>query len=650
MPAAAGADFGSWIGAVAAELCGTLNARLSSKTEHRYGTNGSLAIDLTKGTFYDHESKEGGGTLDLIERYTGRKGGERIEWLREHGFSVEERQPQRTSSAGHEPKSSTSGAGKRGKIIATYDYTDEMGDMLRQVCRLEPKTFLQRRPDASAKDGWSWKVKGVREVPYRLPELAEAIAAGKMVCIVEGEKDANTLWDDFNVPATCNAGGALKWRDELSDEFSAADIVIIPDNDKAGHEHANQVAASLWGKASRVRIMLMPAGKDVTEWKDKHGGTREAFDKLVAKATDWQSAEEASRAPAKTWEEFLRDFKPPDWLMGGILQHRFFYSLTARTGDGKTSLMLLIAMHVALGRPLAGCEVRQGRVLYFAGENPDDVRMRCMAMRKQYDIKDDIPIYFVPGRFPTIKDETPTGLEKMAAIMKEQVAAIGEFSLVLIDTSAAYFEGVDENSNTEARDHARKLRAFTELAGGPTIIAACHPVKNATDDNLQPRGGGAFLAEVDGNLTVSRNDKQLTLSTQGKFRGQEFNPLSFILESIKLDQTDTTGGYLWSVIVRSLTEEAQKHLEDTGKKNEAELLKAIQENPGASQRELARILQWFMSNGEPYQQLVKRAIDTLRRKKLIDEDNLPTEKGRKALAKAAGSNSKPKNYYEKDDD
>jgi hypothetical protein len=45
-----------------------LRGRPSSKhgTEWRYGTNGSLSIDIKRGTFFNHETKEGGGTLAFI--------------------------------------------------------------------------------------------------------------------------------------------------------------------------------------------------------------------------------------------------------------------------------------------------------------------------------------------------------------------------------------------------------------------------------------------------------------------------------------------------------------------------------------------------------------------------------------------------------
>ena len=41
----------------------------------------------------------------------------------------------------------------------------------------------------------------------------------------------STVYWKLGVPATCNAGGAGKWRDELSESFRGADVVIIPDRD-----------------------------------------------------------------------------------------------------------------------------------------------------------------------------------------------------------------------------------------------------------------------------------------------------------------------------------------------------------------------------------------------------------------------------------
>jgi hypothetical protein len=52
----------------------------------------------------------------------------------------------------------------------------------------------------------------------------------------------------------------------------------------------------------------------------------------------------------KTSAEFVRGFVPPDYVIDGMLQRRFCYSMTAKTGSGKTAVAMLMAGHVAVFR------------------------------------------------------------------------------------------------------------------------------------------------------------------------------------------------------------------------------------------------------------------------------------------------------------
>ena len=138
---------------VARQLWGEPNRARSTRTELRWGSNGARSVDLTKGVWFDFEAKEGGGVLDLIKR---ERTADPWEWLREHGYDND-----------------ADRGSKRRKMVATYyDYTDESGALLFQVCRLDPKDFRQRRrprpddPPDKVKDGWVWSVKGVRQVPF----------------------------------------------------------------------------------------------------------------------------------------------------------------------------------------------------------------------------------------------------------------------------------------------------------------------------------------------------------------------------------------------------------------------------------------------------------------------------------------------------
>ena len=181
------------------------------------------------------------------------------------------------------------------RIVATYEYLDEAGTLLYQVCRYAPKDFRQRRtpgpddPPHKIRDGWVWSVQGVRVVPYKLPELLEAIANQHPVYIVEGEKDTDNL-TKLNIAATCNAGGVGKWRHEHALFLTGADVILIPDNDDAGRVHMQAVARSLAGIANRIRVVdlpNLPAKGDVSDWIAA-GGTAERLWNLTEDRQDWQ--------------------------------------------------------------------------------------------------------------------------------------------------------------------------------------------------------------------------------------------------------------------------------------------------------------------------------------------------------------------------
>ena len=103
--------------------------------------------------------------------------------------------------------------------------------------------------------------------------------------------------------------------------------------------------------------------------------------------------------PLLSLRDFLKDFVPPEYLIDGILQRRFIYSLTGQTGHAKTALGLLFA--VLVGTPgtktmLGKHQIERGQVVYFAGENPDDVRMRLIGMGVDPDAA---RISVIPGVF-----------------------------------------------------------------------------------------------------------------------------------------------------------------------------------------------------------------------------------------------------------
>ena len=318
----------------------------------------------------------------------------------------------------------------------------------------------------------------------------------------------------------------------------------------------------------------------------------------------------------KTSGEFVKDFVPPDYLIDGILQRRFIYSLTGQTGSGKTAVALLWAYCIATGTKIGPREVEAGRVIYFAGENPDDIRQRWIAMAEHYKFDiDTIDVHFIPGVL---------SLMQMRERIKMEIAESGPATAIFVDTSAAYFEGKQENDNVELGNHARLMRKYTRMPGGPTVIVNCHPPKGAGPENLIPRGGGAFLAEVDGNLTCALSEGIIRIGTQGKFRGAEFSPLHLELRTGTTERLkDTKGRKIFSVYAAQLTDEEVAERTQGGRDNENRVLRlmlAADPKKPLSIADIANNLGWRLASGEPHKRKVHGILQELLKHKLVEQE------------------------------
>lgn len=150
------------------------------------------------------------------------------------------------------------------KIVATYDYQDEKRNLLFQVVRMEPKSFRQRHKNGNGE--WHWDMENVRRVIYHLPDIQE-LPLGTTVYLVEGEKDADNLWT-WAQPATTSPGGANNWKPEYANYLAGKRVVVIPDKDSAGYNYAKDVIRSLEGKASDIKVIILPGEgiKDISDW------------------------------------------------------------------------------------------------------------------------------------------------------------------------------------------------------------------------------------------------------------------------------------------------------------------------------------------------------------------------------------------------
>ncbi len=154
---------------------------------------------------------------------------------------------------------------RRREILATYDYTDENGELIFQAVKYsggEPR-FHQRHPDGHG--GWVWNLKGVPRVLYALPLVRATADAGGTIYVCEGEKDADAA-ALAGVCATTNPMGAGEWKPAYSESLQGASrVVVVADRDDADRKHARQVAASVSEHVAEVTIVEPVTGNDLSD-------------------------------------------------------------------------------------------------------------------------------------------------------------------------------------------------------------------------------------------------------------------------------------------------------------------------------------------------------------------------------------------------
>jgi AAA domain/CHC2 zinc finger len=390
-----------------------------------------------------------------------------------------------------------------------FDYHDERGAVVYQVERTDffdgrKKTFRQRRPDPARPGEWLWNITGVQPLPYRLPELLEALAHGRTVAIVEGEAKADLLWS-WNIPATCNSGGAKNWKAEHSAYLSGADVVILPDNDPSGRLHLDAVAVSLNEVEASVRVLDLPGLKakgDIIDWR-RGGGTREQLDALIEnEARPWAPGERESvnaetDRPLKGEKKPLRiiTFTPyvwrapatipmRRWLYGKHYIRKFLSATLAAGGLGKSSLDLVEAIAMATGRSLLGVPVPDRLRVAYWGEDPaDEIERRVGAILKHFKIsREQIEGWLFVDSFRN-QPLRVASLEKGEIVFPDAEAltkALIESRIdVLILDPLVKTHGVSENDNAAIDSVARKFNDIAESAD--CSIELAHHVRKASN-------------------------------------------------------------------------------------------------------------------------------------------------------------------------
>jgi hypothetical protein len=383
------------------------------------------------------------------------------------------------------------------RVVAEYDYHDEKGALLFQVVRFEPKAFLQRRPDGNG--GWTWDLNNVRRVPYHLPDVLNA----ESVLIVEGEKDAE-LACKMGFIGTCNPGGAEKWQEGYAEYFRGKQVCIIADGDAPGRKHAQQVAASLHGKAKTVRVSELPGAKDLSEFVER-GGTKAFLANLIGNAPEWKSQSRNGGGLQLTpLKELLSEPEEKfSWVLKDTLPAGGISVVSAKPKVGKSTFARCLALSVAQGVPFLGRDTTQGLVIYLALE---EKRSQVRAHFADLGATGEEPIYIHCAAAPQ------DAMSELCQQTKEKKPL-----LVIVDPLFKFLRVKDEKAYAEVCAAIEPLLTLARETDTHVMLLH-HSVKAERVDPMDGiLGSTAIFGGVDTGIILKKSDRYRTIQSCQKY-------------------------------------------------------------------------------------------------------------------------------------
>lgn len=370
-----------------------------------------------------------------------------------------------------------------GEAVAVYDYVDETGFLLYQVCRTADKQFPVRVPDALRPSGYRWTLGDTRRVLYRLPKVISAIALGETVYVCEGEKDVHAL-ERAGVTATTIPGGSAAWRQEYAHVFRDAHVIIIADADKPGRRLARQVEAAIGEIAASVTVVEAAVGKDAADHL--------AAGKTVDEFLTTRSAGGDGPQLAPDLHAFLAEVDPAEnWVIEGLLEREDRLIWTGREGLGKSMAIRQLAICAAAGvHPFTDKFIKKQKVLFIDCENSlrkSRRRFRGLENTARYYKQCPIPegglrlIHRPEGTNLTDEEEIEWLLERVTAHRPD----------LLIIGPLYKLHTVDVNEETAARVIVGVLDQVRTKGNGCALVVEAHAPHGAT--TLRPAGSSLFL-------------------------------------------------------------------------------------------------------------------------------------------------------------
>jgi len=339
-----------------------------------------------------------------------------------------------------------------GTVVATYLYEDADGVPRHFVERTSTKQFPQGRI-VNGK-----KVKGLNGEKVGLYHLPELLAAplDQTVYIAEGEKDVERLRKAGFV-ATCNPGGAGKFRADHAEVLRGRPCVLVMDKDEAGEKHVRGVRGHLEGLAASVAVVEAKTGKDAFDHLEAGHGVED----FVPVELDGQDEQVSADEPGQEFRTLAEiEAEAIEWLWHPYVPLGEVTVLAGDGGVGKSMIALSIAATLSIGlTPFTLAECAPCHVLFVTAE--DDAARTLKPRASHYEL-DETRIHVLDCGLGMSADKW---IEKVTAACKEFGA-----KLVVIDPLQAFSDGRDLNKLHEARAAMATFHRLARETGCAVLI------------------------------------------------------------------------------------------------------------------------------------------------------------------------------------
>jgi phage/plasmid primase-like uncharacterized protein len=298
--------------------------------------------------------------------------------------------------------------------------------------------------------------------------------------VAEGFATAATIYETTDRPVVVaySASNLVPVTGTLREMYGATqDIVIVADHDQSGvgQRYAEQASAK-YG----ARMVMPPILGDANDYAQ---AGHDLAGLLMPPADDWL-------IPA---DDFCAQPSPISWLVKRWIQSQALVMVHGPSGGGKTFVVLDWCLRMASGtEDWAGHKVRQGNVVYLAGEGHHGLRGRVAAW-KHHHKAGKLAMWLSKDGCDL---NTPTGYLKVV----EQVRMLKDRpSVIVVDTLHRFLSG-DENSAQDAKTMLDACNALMQEFNCSVILV--HHTGVSDEAQHRARGSSAWRGALDIEISI----------------------------------------------------------------------------------------------------------------------------------------------------